>query len=136
MAVGIESVSSREPRFQKNPVTVAKNQITIPMLAAPAKHAGCPQHGQFEVLVNSPKYAAHGNQNRFIISGRRLMHCRAMTSISWYWVVLDYVLQCFFFRLTCFAVLADSVETDFNFVNTAGVRLPQRFCINNETLRA
>jgi hypothetical protein len=46
------------------------------MPAAPAKHAGWPQHGQFEVLVNNPKHAAHGSRSRFIISIMRRMHCR------------------------------------------------------------
>jgi len=36
------------------------------MPAAPAGQAGWPQHGQFEVLTNSPKYAAQGKKKRYI----------------------------------------------------------------------
>ncbi len=39
------------------------------------------------------------------------------------------------FCLTFFTIFADSVNTDFHFVNSAGVSLPQRFGVNNETLR-
>ena len=37
------------------------------MPATPTKQTGYPQHGQFDVLVNRSKYAAHGNRNRFVV---------------------------------------------------------------------
>jgi hypothetical protein len=42
------------------------------MPAAPAGQAGWPQHGQFEVLMNSPKNEAQGNKKRNISPDSRL----------------------------------------------------------------
>jgi hypothetical protein len=52
------------------------------MPAAPAGQAGWPQHGQFEVLTNNPKYAAQGNKKRYINPDSRLKSKKKRRFIS------------------------------------------------------
>jgi hypothetical protein len=57
--------------------------------------------------------------------------CHGETSFGCYSGAIDSPLRRFLFRLTFFAIFADSVNTNFHFVNSAGVSLPQRFGVNN-----
>ena len=62
--------------------------------------------------------------------------CHEETSFGCYSGAIDCPLKRFSFRLTFIAIFTDSVNTDFHFVNSARVSLPQRFGVNNYTLRA
>ena len=70
----------------------------------------------------------------------RLLSCH--NNLPWgnlLWLLfgaIDCPIKRFLFRLTFFAIFADSVKTNFHFINSAGESLPQRFGVNHQTLRA
>ncbi len=57
--------------------------------------------------------------------------CHGETSFGCYSGAIDCPLQRFLFRSMFFAIFANSVNTDFHFVNSTGESLPQRFGVNN-----
>jgi hypothetical protein len=58
----------------------------------------------------------------------------AMENLLWllFGAIDCLTLRRFSFRLTFFAIFTDSVNTDFHFVNSAGIGFPQRVGVNHE----
>ena len=57
--------------------------------------------------------------------------CHGETSFGCYSGAIDCPIKRFLFRLTFFAIFADSVNTHFHFINSAGVSFQQSLCIDN-----